>query len=209
VVDCNGIVSVQIEPHANVLRLKSLIQKKVRIPVRLQRPKYSLIGLEDDVIVGPSLYDDISLVSAINTSLIHVELRPERQRVGKWEMDAFIDVEVHSPMPPCKFRPADTIERLKTVIQETLAIPLLDQELWCNGKVVGNVPIVKDLQILADAGIKDGGTVHVNMGWNVDGVLIPQWSLQDPWALYTQVGVVIKDVRGMQLDMAREGRPAC
>lgn len=83
-VDCNRIVSVQIEPHANVLRLKSLIQKKVGIPVWLQRLKYNLIELEDDAIVGPSLYDDISLVSAISTSLIQVELRPECQRVGKF-----------------------------------------------------------------------------------------------------------------------------
>jgi hypothetical protein len=98
-------------------------------------------------------------------------------------MDVFIDVEGHSPMPLRKFRPADTLERLKTIIQETLAIPLLDQELWCNGKVVGNVPIVKDMQSLVNAGIKDGGTVHVNMGWNVDEVLIPQWSLEDPWAI--------------------------
>jgi len=72
-------------------------------------------------------------------------------------MDVFIDVEGHSPMPLRKFRPADTLERLKTIIQETLAIPLLDQELWCNGKVVGNVPIVKDIQSLVNAGIKDGG----------------------------------------------------
>jgi len=76
-------------------------------------------------------------------------------------------------MPPLKFRPADTLERLKTIVQETLAIILPDQELWCNGKVVGNVPIVKDIQNLAEAGIKDGSTVHVNMGWNVDDVLIP------------------------------------
>ena len=88
-------------------------------------------------------------------------------------MDVFIDVEGHSPMPLRKFRPADTLERLKTIIQETLAIPLLDQELWCNGKVVGNVPIVKDIQSLVNAGIKDGGTVHVNIGWNVDRVLAP------------------------------------
>jgi hypothetical protein len=173
VVGRNGIVSVQTEPHANVLRLKSLIQKKVRIPVPLQHPKYSLIGLEDDAIVGPSLYDVISLVSAITTSLIYVELRPECQRVGKWETDVFIDMELHSPMPPCKFRPADTLERLKTVVQEKLAIPLLGQELWCNGEVVGNMPIVEDIQSLADAGIKDGGTVHVNIGWNVDRVLAP------------------------------------
>lgn len=95
---------------------------------------------------------------------------PESRKI--WEMDVFIDLEGHSPMPPRTFRPADTLERLKTIVQETLAIPLLDQELWCNGKVVGNVPIV-DIQSLVEAGIKDGGTVHVNMGWNVDEVLIP------------------------------------
>jgi hypothetical protein len=43
-------------------------------------------------------------------------------------------IEDHSPMPPRKFRPTDTLERLKTIVQETLAIPLPDQELWCNGK---------------------------------------------------------------------------
>jgi hypothetical protein len=74
VVDCNRIVSVQSEPHADVLRLKSLIQKKVGILVWLQHLKYILIELEDDARVGPNLYDDISLVSEINISLIHVEL---------------------------------------------------------------------------------------------------------------------------------------
>src|SRR5277367_572010 len=96
---------------------------------------------------------------------------PESRKI--WEMDVFIDLEGHSPILPRKFRPADTLERLKTIVQETLAIPLLDQELWCNGKMAGNVPIVKDIQSLAEAGIKDGGTVHVNMGWNVDKALIP------------------------------------
>ena len=80
---------------------------------------------------------------------------PESKKI--WEMDVFIDVEGHSPIPPRKFRPADTLERAETIVQETLAIPLLDQELWCNGKVVGNVPIVKDIQSLAEAGIKRRG----------------------------------------------------
>lgn len=83
-VDCNRIISVQSEPHANVLRLKSLIQKKVRIPVWLQHLKYILIEREDDARVGPNLYDYINLVSEINISLIHVELRPECQRAGKF-----------------------------------------------------------------------------------------------------------------------------
>lgn len=61
-----------------------------------------------------------------------------------------------SPMPPCEFRPADTLERLKTIVQETFALPSPDQELWCNVNVVGNVPNRKNIQSLAEAGIKDG-----------------------------------------------------
>ena len=76
-VDCNRIASVHIEPHANAFRLQSLTQKKVGISAWLQRLKHSLIELEEDAIVGPSLYDDISLVGAISGSLIHVGLRPE------------------------------------------------------------------------------------------------------------------------------------
>ena len=69
-----------------------MIQKKVGIPVWLQCLKYSFVELEDDAIVGLSLYDDICLVGAISESLIHVELHPECQRVGKMEMDIFIGV---------------------------------------------------------------------------------------------------------------------
>ena len=57
-------------------------------------------------------------------------------------------------MPPCKFRLADTFERLKTIVQETFTIPLLDQELWYNVNVVDNVSHGKNIQSLAEAGIK-------------------------------------------------------
>ena len=49
---------------------------------------------------------------------------------------------------------------------------MLDPELRRNANVVGNAPNGKNLE--SNRGwIKDGVTVHVNMGWNVNKVLIP------------------------------------
>jgi hypothetical protein len=63
--------------------------------------------------VDPSLYDDIRLVGAISGSLIHVELQE------KWRWMFSLAWEGHSPMRPCKFRLADTLERLNTIVSRS------------------------------------------------------------------------------------------
>ena len=49
-----GLPQCKIEPHANVLPLKVLIEEMVGILVWLQCLKYSRIELGDDAIVGPT-----------------------------------------------------------------------------------------------------------------------------------------------------------
>ena len=76
--------------------------------------KHNFIELEDDAMVRPSIYDESSLLSG---SMIHVELQPQSHRVGKDEMDVFLAVAGHKPLP-WKAEPADALQGLKIVVAQ-------------------------------------------------------------------------------------------